>query len=216
MRAILRKPNPGMACLLAIGGVFAPPVVATQFPVRGTVTVGGNATSLPAGGLFGDSTYDASSGLISAGRFTLPQGELSFDSPLGTVVAKWRLSQSNTSAGAVDPDGVAALGMASMKLAVVSAMLGGIIPIDIGTCEFQPIELYLAGTASASGLSLADPAFAIPPVAAADCAGYGDLVNEAVAGVESSADLHIAGNFTPPAHPPEPLPDGIFVNGFEQ
>jgi hypothetical protein len=204
--------------VLAGGVLFATlawPVGAAQFPVSGTVTVNEAPATLPAGGSFGDSSYDASSGILSAGRFTLPQGSVTFDTMLGAVVATYRLSQTNTSTGAVEPDGIAALTPAAMRLEIVSALLGGIIPIDVGTCVFEPITLYLVGTGAASGLDVSDPAFTIPPVAATACAGYGEQINAAVAGSSNAMELHLQGDFTPPDEP-GPDPEAIFANGFER
>ncbi|MBN8728066.1 MAG: hypothetical protein J0H15_10250 [Xanthomonadales bacterium] len=213
MRSIMRSGRLPAVLLMFVGmAIVVAPAAAMQFPVSGTVTVNEVPATLPAGGSFGDSTYDASSGILSAGRFTLPPGSVTFDSPLGPVVATYQLGQSNTSTGEVDADGIAVLTPVAMRLEIVSAFLGGIIPIDVGQCVFEPITLYLVGTGAASGLDVSDPAFTIPPVAASACAGYGEQINAAVAGSSNAMDLHLQGDFTPP---PDEDPGLIFQNGFD-
>jgi hypothetical protein len=186
---------------------------AANFPVTGTISVNGTSGALPAGGTFGNSTYNGTTGALSSGKFTFPQASTTFHSDdLGTdVVVNYQLSQTNTSTGQVAPDGVAALSVAHMKLQIVSAFAGGIVPIPLGTCVFQPIDFGLSGTGSATGLDLSDASFTIPAVASTDCGGFGDQINSGVAGSNNSLDVHIAGNFTPPT----PEDDTIFENGFE-
>jgi hypothetical protein len=197
-------------CALATAMVLACNVAgATNFAVTGTISVNGNPGALPSGGTFGNATYNATSGAISSGKFTFPQATLSFDSAVGTVTATYTLSQTNTSTGQVASDGVAALTQTHLKLVVDSARIG-VIPIGIGTCVFQPINVDLAGTGAAAGLDLGDDAFTIPSVASTDCGGYGDQVNAGVAGSNNTLQVHIAGNFTPP-----PEDDTIFANGFD-
>jgi len=187
----------------------APFAHATNFAVSGTITVNGNPGALPDGGTFGNSTYNATTGALSSGKFTFPQATTSFPSQIGTVTVTYQLSQTNSSTGQVASDGVAALTQAHLKLQVVSASIG-VIPIGIGTCVFQPIDVDLAGTGAASGLDLSDEGFTIPQVASSDCGGYGDQINAGVAGSNNSLAMHVAGNFTPP-----PESDIIFANGFD-
>jgi hypothetical protein len=185
---------------------------ATNFAVTGTISVNGNPGTLPSGGTFGDSTYNATTGALSAGKFTFPQATTTFHSDsLGVdVTVNYQLSQTNTSTGQVASDGVAALTQATLKLQIVSAFAAGVVPIPVGTCIFQPIDIDLAGTGSAVGLDLSDASFTIPTVASTDCGGNGDQINAGVAGSNNSMQVHIAGNFTPP-----PEDDTIFVNGFD-
>lgn len=185
---------------------------ATDFAVTGTITVNGNPGALPAGGTFGDSTYNATTGALSSGKFTFPQATTTFHSDsLGVdVTVTYQVSQTNTSTGQVATDGVAALTQAQLKLKAISAVVG-FVPVSFGeTCIFQPIDVDLAGTGAASGLDLADSGFAIPTVAPTDCNGYGTQVNNGLAGSNNSLQMHIAGNFAPP-----PEDDTIFVNGFD-
>ena len=121
----------------------------------------------------------------------------------------YQLGQTDQSSGQVAADGVAALTPSTLRLQVISASspLG---PINVGTCVFEPIVVALAGTGSPTGLQLSDPSFAIPPVGAADCGGYGNQINQAIAGDDNSIDLRMAGDFTPPSDQ-----DTIFVDGFE-
>lgn len=182
---------------------------ATTFDVSGTITVNGNPGALPDGGTFDDSTYDAATGELSPGTFSFPQATTTFPSQIGTVTVTYRLSQTNESTGQVAGDGVAALTQAHLKLQVLSAAIG-VIPIGIGTCVFQPIDVDLAGTGDASGLHLAAGGFTIPAVASTDCGGYGDQINAGVAGSNNSLAMLVAGDFTPP-----PESDVIFANGFD-
>ena len=181
----------------------------TDYPVAGTITVNGSAGALPAGGEFNGSAYDAASGAIAAGQFVFPVATISFPSTLGTVLATYQLSQTDTAGGQVAADGVAALEPAAMKLQILSATLGG-STIPVGTCIFEPIDVVLDGTASAGGLVLADDAFTIPPVAPTACGGYGAQINDGIAGSVNSLQMQIAGDFTPPA-----AADLIFADGFE-
>ena len=199
------------AVLLGVALVFATDVaMAINFPVTGTLTVNASPGVLPPGGTFGDSNYNLATGVLSAGQFTLPQGTVAFASQLGPIVVTYQLSQTNTSTGQVDSAGIAALTQATMQLAVLSATLGG-IPIGVGTCVFEPIDLFLVGIGSAAGLDVTDPAFTIPPVATADCGGYGAQINAAVAGSNNAITLHLADDFTPPPGDP----DRVFGDGFE-
>ncbi|MEO5560068.1 MAG: hypothetical protein ABIO49_09450 [Dokdonella sp.] len=185
---------------------------ATNFPVSGTITVNGNPGVLPSGGTFGDSTYSAPTGDISAGTFTFPASTTTFhsDSLGADVTVTYQLSQTNTSTGQVANDGVAALTQAQLKLKAISALVG-FIPISFGdTCIFQPINVDLAGTGAASGLDLSQSGFTIPQVGATDCGGYGTQVNAGIAGSSNSIQMHMDGDFTPP-----PDDDTIFMNGFE-
>lgn len=195
---------------IALALLCALPIAhATNFDVTGTITVNGNPGPLPAGGTFGDSTYDTATGALSAGKFTFPQATTTFPSQAGTVTVTYVLSQTNVSTGQVAGDGVAALTQAALKLQVVSASIG-VIPIGIGTCVFQPINVDLAGVGAASGLDLDASGFTIPAVASTDCGGYGGQINPGVAGSNNSMQTHLAGDFTPPSQS-----DTIFANGFD-
>jgi hypothetical protein len=195
-----------LAALLALACQAA---VAADFPVSGTLSVNGNSGALPDGGTFGDSTYDAATGVLSAGAFSFPQTTTSFPSDLGTVVVTYRLTQTDTSTGLVDAGGTAALTNASLSLNVTHVTISG-IPINVGTCVFQPIDIALAGTASATELDLADTGFSIPEVAPSACGGYGDQINQAIAGTNNAIDVVMEGDFTPPVGD-----DTIFADGFE-
>jgi hypothetical protein len=164
---------------------------------------------LPGGGAFTDTAYDAASGTIAAGVFVFPDATIDFQSTLGPITATYRLSQTNTASGQVAADGVAALASAAMKLQILSASLSG-FPIPVGTCIFEPIDVVLDGTASATGLVLVDDAFTIPPVAPTDCAGNGEQINDGIAGSVNSLQMQIAGDFTPPGDL-----DLIFADGFD-
>lgn len=201
------------------GAVFLPALLvltagvagAADFPASGTITVNDNSGALPAGGKFAGSSYDSTSGAIAPGQFVFPAATITFPTSLGTVVARYKLSQLNTSSGQVAQDGVAALTVASMKLQILSATLGGVIPINVGTCVFAPIDVLLDGIGAASGLDLASPEFKIPPVGSSDCGGYGDQINDAIATSHNTMQIQIAGDFTPPASDD----DTIFKSGFD-
>ena len=208
--AASKKRNTALA--LALQLAVLPLAHATNFTVTGTISVNGNPGTLPAGGTFGNSTYDTVTGAISSGKFTFPPSSTTFhsDSLGADILVNYQLSQTNTSTGEVATDGVAALTVAHMKLQIVSAFANGVVPIPLGTCVFQPIDFDLSGTGSAAGLDLADAAFTIPGVAPTDCGGFGDQINTGVAGSNNSIDIHLAGDFTPP-----PENDTIFENGFD-
>ena len=202
------------ACVALALSVIAVPVVfaGTDYPVSGSITVNGTTGPLPSGGEFAGSSYDVASGEIGAGAFEFPQATIEFDSPLGPVTATYELSQVNTSTGQVDFDGVAGLTSASMRLHVLSAFLGGLVPIPIGNdCVFAPIVFGLDGTGSAAGLELADAAFTIPEIESSACGGNGDAINDGIAGSSNSIELQIDGDFTPPTE----VIDLIFEDGFD-
>lgn len=198
------------AILLALALTGSPQVgAAVDFPLSGTISVGGDSGALPSGGAFTGSGYDPASGAVAPGTFVFPQATTTYDSPLGPVVVTYRLGQTGQSSGQVAPDGVAALTPSTLRLQVISASspLG---PINVGTCVFEPIDVVLAGTGSPAGLALSDPGFTIPPVGAADCGGFGSQINQAIAGDDNAIDLQMAGDFTPP-----PDNDTIFADGFD-
>lgn len=185
---------------------------AVDFPVTGTISVNGNPGALPSGGHFGDSTYDAATGVLSNGTFTFPQATTTFHSDaLGVdVTVHYQLSETNSATGQVAMDGVAALSTVQMKLQIVSAFAAGVVPIPVGTCIFQPIDVDLVGTGTTGGLDLSDDSFTIPEVGATDCGGYGSQVNSGIAGTDNSMQIQMAGDFTPPS-----ANDTIFMSGFE-
>lgn len=198
-----------VACVLLVAAAAAAPQVsgAVDFPVTGTVSFNGNSGSLPAGAVFGPSSYDASTGAIASGRFTFPQSTATFNvGGLGTVTVTYLLSQADTSDGQVASDGVAALAPVAAKLEVLAVSL----PLTVTPCAFSPINLDLAGTASAGGLDLADDGFTIPPAPAGNCGTFASQINAAIAGSNNSMQLHLDGDFTPPANV-----DLIFENGFD-
>lgn len=198
----------GILLAAAAAGVPAP-AAAVDYPLAGTISVNGQAGTLPAGGTFAGSDYDPATGEIAAGSFVFPQTATTYASPLGPVVVTWQLAQIGQSTGQVAADGAAALAASTLQLQVISASstLG---PIDVGTCVLGPIEVVLGGTGSPAGLELSDAGFTIPPVGASDCGGFGNQINQAIAGDNNSIVVQIAGDFTPPADD-----DTIFGDGFE-
>ncbi|MFI4953915.1 MAG: hypothetical protein ACHP7M_12310 [Burkholderiales bacterium] len=213
VRGVERRVRQSMFILIAGCALASGAASATSFPVSGTISVNGNPGTLPSGGSFGpNSSYDAASGAIAAGRFMFPVATTTFHSDaLGVdVTVTYQLSQTNTSTGQVAGDGVAALTQAQLKLKAISALVG-FVPISFGeTCIFQPIDLALAGSGAASGLDLADTGFTIPQVAPTDCGGWGSQINNGIAGTNNSLQTHWTGNFTPPTGN-----DLIFANGFD-
>ena len=184
----------------------------TDYPVSGSITVNGTEAPLPAGGAFVGSSYDEVSGEIGAGVFEFPVATVDFDSPVGAVTATYELTQADSSSGQVDADGIAGLTIASMQLRVISAFIGGLVPIPVGDdCVFWPIVIELDGTGSSVGLDLADAAFTIPEVAADACGGFGAEINAGIAGGTNSIELQIDGDFTPPSG----VVDLIFEDGFD-
>ncbi|MGA9342838.1 MAG: hypothetical protein WBV61_10995 [Rhodanobacteraceae bacterium] len=187
---------------------FALPAVATDFPVSGSLSLNGTVSALPDGGVFAGSAYDPSSGQIAPGAFVFPQATLSFDTPFGTAVATYLVSQDNTSAGMVEADGNASLTDTDLQLDVLSLEISG-FPVALGNCTFAPIVLALDGGGSMDGLALGDNGFSVPPVAADDCGGYGAEIDDQIAGSNNDIALELAGDFTPPSG------DEIFGNGFD-
>jgi hypothetical protein len=203
-RAAGRLRLSAIAAALAAAGAAG----AVDYPVGGTLSINGNAGDLPDGGVFAGSGYDPATGAIASGAFAFPDGTIEIPTPLGTAIAHYVFTQTNTSDGLVAADGVAALAEAVMQIEVTSASVGG-LPIAITPCVIGPILLDLAGTASATGLDLSDDGFTIPPVASGDCGGNGDTVNAAIAGDDNAVGMTLAGDFTPPAD------ERIFADGFD-
>ena len=185
---------------------FAAPARATNFPVSGTITVNGNAGSLPSGGTFGDSAYDSATGSLSVGHFTFPQSSVTFPlSGFGNVTVTYQLTQTNTSTALVANDGTAAMTQVVTQLAIVSTTL----PLSVTPCRFGPIALDLAGSGSSAGLDLEDRAFTVPPTTDS-CGGFAGQINPQLAGSNNSIAPHLDGDFTPPADN-----DKIFIDGFD-
>ncbi|TCO38850.1 hypothetical protein [Dokdonella fugitiva] len=185
----------------------APSAHATIFPVTGTIAVNGSSAPLPAGGTFGDAVYDANTGTLSDGAFAFPDASTIVPiQGVGNVTVNYRFSQTNTSSAAVAADGVAAMTVVHAKLQILSTSP----PLPVTPCVFEPIDLELAGTGSASGLDLADASFTVPPTASS-CGGFASQINAALAGSNNSLTVHISGNFTPPM----PDDDTIFADGFD-
>lgn len=207
MLGIWMRPRAAGAARLVAAALLATPVAgfAADFAVSGTIVVNGQQGALPDGGAFAGSAYDAATGAIAAGRFTFPASTASN----GAVTVRYQLSQTDTSAGQVAADGVAVLEAASLKLAVLSATYSG-VPVPLGTCEFQPILLELAGSGVESGLDLADAQFDIPPAPAGNCGAFRDQINAAFAGSDNGISVHLDGDFAPPAGD-----DTIFRSGFD-
>lgn len=190
--------------------LLADAAAAVDFPVSGSLTVNGNAAPLPDGGMFVESGYDPVSGAIADGNFVFPEATISFDTPVGTATAIYVLDQIDTSNGEVWADATAALTPATFELTVLHLTLGFLGKVDVGTCVLGPIEIELAGTASAGGLALGDDGFEIPALPADACGGYGDNINGTIAGTDNQAAFDLAGDFTPPADT-----DTVFANGFD-
>ena len=207
-RCGITGPRASAAGLFFLSAVAATAANATNFPVTGSISINGNPGALPTGGTFGNSTYDVATGTITAGKFTFPQSTASFGSQLGPIIVTYQLSQTNTSTGQVVAGGAAGLTNAAMELDVLSITISG-IPVAVGTCVFQPIDLALSGTGAATGLDLVDTGYTIPPVAATDCGDYGSYIDNALAGSNNTIQVQLAGDFTPPAG------DTIFENGFD-
>ena len=202
------------AAALALACALPAARAGTDYPVSGTITVNGTAGALPAGGHFAGSSYDPANGAIAPGAFEFPTATIEFDSPIGTVAATYALTQTDTSSGLVAADGIVALTTASMRLHVIAAQVVGPFPVPIpvgNDCVFEPIEFELDGSASASGLALADAAFTIPLIESTACGGNGDAINDGIAGGSNSIELQIDGDFTPPSG----TVDLIFADGFD-
>lgn len=195
-----------MATLLLAGTASA-----VDYPVTGSLTFNENPADLPDGSLFVGSSYDDTTGEIGTGSFVFPQATLSFTSSLGDAEATYQITQDNTSSGQVGSDSTAALTESVLTLTMVSLTIDGSFPFDVGTCVFSPITLELAGTASATGLSLMDAAFTVPTVGPEDCGGFSSDFNNAISGSNNEIALQVVGDFTPPAGDN----DTIFKNGFE-
>lgn len=209
-KSVTRRLSGGLSALaLIMGSGVSTLAQAIDFPVTGAITVNGQLGELPAGGNFASTGYNSSNGLIGTGTFTFPITTETFESEGIVFVLRYQMIQTNTSNGVVESDGITALSTATFKLKVISITASG-FPVPIGTCEIQPIVVDLAGTASATALSLSDAQFDIPAVPAGQCGSFRDRFNEAFQGENNSMSLQIAGDFTPP-----PNTDIIFRNGFE-
>ncbi|HEU4665981.1 MAG TPA: hypothetical protein VFS55_18270, partial [Dokdonella sp.] len=172
-----------------------------------TITVNGSPGSLPAGGTFGDATYDAGTGMLSAGTFVFPPASAVVAiQGFGDVTVNYQFSQTNTSTAAVAGDGVAAMTTVHAKLEILSTSL----PLSVTPCVFEPIDLDLVGTGTVAGLDLADAVFSVPPTQSS-CGGFASQINSGLAGSNNSIELLIEGDFTPPSG----SSDIIFDDGFD-
>jgi len=193
-----------VAASFAAALAFAAPAYATNFPVSGTITVNGNAGSLPSG-TFGDSTYDSTTGALSVGKFTFPQASTTINiTGFGSVTVNYQFTQTNTSTALVASDGTAAMSQVVARLSILSTSL----PISVTPCGFGPIGLDLTGSGSAAGLDLEDRSFTVPPTTDS-CGGFKDQINDQLATSDNSIAPHFVGDFTPPPS------DKIFFDGFD-
>ncbi len=198
--AIARRSYHRVACALALG-VFATAAAATDFTVTGSISINGNTGALPDGTFLG-SSYDPITGAIGAGTFKFPVTTVS----QGANSLTYQLSQTNSSTGLVDGSGVAALSNAAFSVRLINGTYNG-FPVTFGaSCIFAPINMALTGTATATGLDLAESGFTIPQTTD-NCNNFAALMNPAVSGSSNAIQLHIDGDFAPP--------DTIFADGFE-
>ncbi|MGB8635895.1 MAG: hypothetical protein WCD36_11540 [Rhodanobacteraceae bacterium] len=203
----MKLPTIPASAVLAISLVFAvTQAAATQYPIgSGTVTINGSSEALPAGGTFGDSSYDAGTGYLSPGKFAFPQATVAN----GDFTITYQLAQSDTSAALVGSNGNVGFTTASMQLSIVSASYLG-FPVSVSPCRFSPIAWgTLGGSASATGMHISNGIFTVPPTTDS-CGGYQAQINDALAGNQNSITMVIDGNFTPPA-----LDDRVYMDGFD-
>lgn len=194
--------------LLAAGMLlFSLQAAATQFPISsGTVTINGSSDPLPAGGSFGDSSYNSGTGYLSAGKFAFPQATIAS----GDFTVTYQLAQSDTSAALIGSGGNVGFTTANMKLSIISATYVG-IPVNVSPCTFSPIAWdELGGMASNSNMQISNGVFEVPPTTDS-CGGLKDQINEALTGNQNSISMTIDGNFSPPTQD-----DRLFQDGFEQ
>lgn len=207
----MRHLHAGTITMLAVAcWLFAGSASARQFPVSGSVTInGGTPAALPANVTFGDSTYNASNGDLSAGTFNFPVSTATFDN--GNGVVTYRFTQTNASTALVGSSGMAMLSVANMSLKVLSASYYT-IAIDVGTdCVFGPIRWHhLWGARTTTGLDLMQATFAVP-MTQGSCNGHAQQINDALQGNDNSIELLINGNFSLPNAGASDL---IFFDGF--
>lgn len=191
-----------VACALALAvGVFATAAAATDFPVTGTISINGSTGPVP-DGTFQGSSYDPVSGAIGAGTFKFPQATVT----QGSNSLTYQLSQTGTSTGQVDANGVATYSNAVMSVTLISGTTA-LGPANFGSsCVFTPINVMLSGTGSSAGIDVSSQNFTIPQTTDT-CNGWASLINPQVSGSVNSIQLHLDGDFTPPGI--------IFVDGFD-
>jgi hypothetical protein len=203
----MRRTLLAVLTVFSIGVASAGAVHAADFPLSGVFTFNGVDSALS--GTFGPSTYNASSGGITAGAFNVPSATLQFASGADSqVTVHYQITQTNTSSGQVADDGVAVLTSATLMLHVIDAHTQAMLWSVGSTCDFGPFVLALAGTGAVSGLDLGANGFTIPAVSTSACGGHGDPLSSGIAGDQSRTQLLLAGDFTPPL-------DKLFADGFD-
>ena len=202
---------PAIIVALLMTAALAGKASATQFPITdGTVIINGESGALPSGGTFGDSNYNTVTGYLSDGKFVFPQTSITITTPLGDLLVTYQFAQTNTSSAMIGGDGTVAFTTANMQLRLVSAKLGGVIPIGVTPCSFSPIAWDdVGGTASSTGMQIENEGFTVPPTTDA-CGGHKDEINDALNGNQNSISMTISGDFTPPVDD-----DLIFRDGFD-
>lgn len=203
----MNMPTARSSTLLVAGlMLFSLQANATQYPISsGTIVINGSSDALPAGGTFGDATYDSATGYLSAGKFVFPQASISS----GDLSVTYQLTQTDTSGAMVGSNGNVAFTTANMELSIISASYLG-FPVSVSPCVFSPIVWdSLGGTASDTGMQISSGVFSVPPTTDA-CGEFKDQINDALIGNQNSISMNIDGNFTPPAQD-----DQIFIDGFE-
>lgn len=194
--------------LLAVG--VSGSALAETYPVTGLVTLNADSGPLPDGSNFVSSGYDLQVGELAPGQFHFPPDTISVPYGPFTLNVTYQLVQLNQSGAMVLPDGSAMFDPVTLQIDVIAADISG-GAVDLGTCSLGPIHLNeLVGHGTSVELSTTDPQFVVPPVAPSDCGGYGDQINDGMAGSDNAITLKLQGNFTPP-----PDLDLIFADGFE-
>lgn len=194
--------------LLAVG--VSGSALAVTYPVTGLVTLNAESRPVPPGSVFTSSGYDSVTGELGVGQFHFPPDTVTEQSGLFTLEVTFQFVQLNQSGAMVLPSGSAMFDPVSLRINVISAEVNG-SSVNLGPCSLGPIHLNeLAGNGTPVELSTNDPQFSVPPVSPSACGGYGDEINDALAGGSNAITLKLLGDFSPP-----PDLDLIFVDGFE-
>jgi len=180
--------------LALIAALFASSAAWADQPVAGALVINGAAGNLPRGAVFAPAP--SAGGKLVRGAFAFPDTTIRVTvAGYGDVDITYRLVQTNTSMAEVAPDGVAAMTRVLARLELV----GTTLPLTVTPCAFGPIAIDLAGQGSANGLDLEAASFAIPPAAPDQCGAFGARLNALVATANNRLQVHVAGNFSPPA-----------------
>ena len=183
------------------GSVFGHRILAADFedddaPEPRGLAVGGGSTlhgypiPMAAGSVFNGQVDGV--GAID-GTLALEATEISgVATHLGLITLRSQFWHAGGSTGLIDGNGTTALEAEQIWFRLQSIAINGVPEPIGGDCAFGPITWSLAGLSDTSLIDVQAPSFAIPPMPADACNGYGATLNGLVVGNDHAVRLMIS------------------------